>query len=234
LDKLPEPITVLVWIFVSVFFLTAAITIGGIIENFHWIKVPDKYLKGLHTALLIEIAIAGIALATSSIENDSIVKNTDKLSLLENEIDLLKKENILLKSKLTNDYAHNLNTDFSRRDQIIGINPDWEISQKNGVVNFDSLSYSQLKLLLEGGFINSLESQNEGPSVYKFLGLMKEYPEITAGGYAVSPYRNDYRVTLDSIQMSEKTSRNEALFAFTSFCQGAEVIGSKETQCWWD
>ena len=59
-----DPVDVIIWIFVSVFLLTAIVTLGGIVDNFRFIQVADKYLKGLYVALLLEVVGASVAVAT--------------------------------------------------------------------------------------------------------------------------------------------------------------------------
>ena len=67
------PIEVLVWTFVIVFVATSIITLFGIIDNFKIIQVKEGYLKGLYTALLIEVAVAGVAVASGKL--DPLIKD---------------------------------------------------------------------------------------------------------------------------------------------------------------
>ncbi len=87
-----EPVTVIVWIFVAVFLLTAVITLGGIVENVTFIKVPDKYLKGLYAALLLEIVGASITVGTGALN-----QNQEALKI---ELEKAKKEIRVLRSQL--------------------------------------------------------------------------------------------------------------------------------------
>lgn len=71
-----DPVSVIVWIFVAAFLSTAIITLCGIVENFTFIKVPDKYLKPLYVALLLEIVGASVTVATGVLSEKGA--NTDK------------------------------------------------------------------------------------------------------------------------------------------------------------
>ncbi|MBA1148279.1 hypothetical protein H0Z60_14580 [Ectothiorhodospiraceae bacterium WFHF3C12] len=66
-----QPVEALVWIFVAVFLLTALLTLGGIVENMRFVNIPERYLKGLYAALLMQIATAGVAIAVDTLEEDS-------------------------------------------------------------------------------------------------------------------------------------------------------------------
>ena len=78
-----EPIIVLVWTFVGVFIATSIITLCGIVENFKLIQVKDRYLKGLYVALLLEVAAAGVTIASGKL--DPIINQPQQ-----NEIDISK------------------------------------------------------------------------------------------------------------------------------------------------
>lgn len=89
-----------------------------------------------------------------------------------------------------------LNQDDVRRSQILGM-PDAD--EPGGMRRFEGLTVHGLKTLLDESFIHPYAQHNEAPSTVEFLEIMEEWPEITAGGYAVSRDRNDYRVNIDSI-----------------------------------
>ena len=65
-----EPITVIVWTYTAVFSMTAFVTIGGLIENFPFIKVKDQYMKGLYMTLILEIVGGAVAIAATTIRTE--------------------------------------------------------------------------------------------------------------------------------------------------------------------
>ena len=90
-----------------------------------------------------------------------------------------------------------LNGDDARRRKLL------EITKRDdgGILRFEALDVKRLQTLVDEGFIDLAGSQNESPSAGEFFALMKENPEVTANGYAVSAKRGDYRVTIDSIEV---------------------------------
>ena len=68
------PITVIVWTYTVVFSMTALITLGGLIENFPFIKVKDQYMRGLFRALILEIIGGAVVLAANAIATDGVLQ----------------------------------------------------------------------------------------------------------------------------------------------------------------
>ena len=56
-----------------------------------------------------------------------------------------------------------------------------------------------VEALLENGFLDPRMAQNLGASAWEIFQFMCDHPTSFAMGYVVSPDREDYRVTLDSI-----------------------------------
>lgn len=68
-EALSTVVFTILWIYVGVFLCTALITLGGIISNFRFIKVQDKYLKPLFVALVLEVSGGATVFATGALEN---------------------------------------------------------------------------------------------------------------------------------------------------------------------
>lgn len=142
---------------------------------------------------------------------------------------------IVLKQKTpdsNNNIKNNLNPDYKRRDKILGISVDWG-QQKGGIYEFDDLSRKELSLLIEENFIDLNEKQNEAPSTKDFLKFIEDFPQFTIGGYAVSPSRKDYRVTLNALISPDTNLTPELVDSFLEFCIGADDI-NRYLVCWWD
>jgi hypothetical protein len=89
-----------------------------------------------------------------------------------------------------------LNQDVARRASLLGIEGE---EDSGGIIRYDDLSLATLTTLLDEGFIHPESRQNEAPSTAEIHRLMSEWPELRAGGYAVSPARPDYRVMVDGV-----------------------------------
>lgn len=126
------------------------------------------------------------------------------------------------------------NKDFMSRDKIVGISVDWQ-NEKSGTVRFDSLDFSALSELFEKKFINPLGRQNESPTAEKIYDFMEVHKEIKAHGYVVSPFRSDYRVTIEGVILEEEYITKDLKIAFFEFCKNADELDtSSDLYCWWD
>ena len=128
-----------------------------------------------------------------------------------------------------------LNKDFKARDAIIfDETPDWG-EACGGVIRFTDLTLEQLKRLIEGHFIWLNETQNDSPSTMEFLEFMERYPMVTCHGYAVSPDRDDYRVTIEGLSYKGLVNR-ELSDAFLGLCKHADNLSTLQTDLysWWD
>lgn len=61
-----EPISVIVWTYVSVFAATAFVTVGGVVENSP-VKVREPYLRGLYATLILEVVAGAIVIASQAL-----------------------------------------------------------------------------------------------------------------------------------------------------------------------
>ena len=112
-----------------------------------------------------------------------------------------------------------------------------------GCRRFDKITVNQLKELLDANFIDGSQSQNGSPTVNEFLKFgMKmqcsdKYTLVYYEGYAISPDRDDYRVSIDGIKFeSEYVIDREVLSAFWKFIQYASEVEISDTRGrgWWD
>ena len=69
----------------------------------------------------------------------------------------------------------------------------------------------------------------------QFIDFMKKQPDVTAHGYAVSPKRDDYRVTIEGLWVPEEFVTPAIKAAFVEFCKDADELESDgELNSWWD
>lgn len=122
------------------------------------------------------------------------------------------------------------NRNYSRRMEILGIKDDY----KGGIEYFENLTINKFKMLLDEGFIDPKDCQNESPSAYDFYNFMFKYPELNAHGYAVSPERDDYRVTIEGLA-GAKTDDAKLKSDFIEFCKSASSLKTEnKLYSWWD
>lgn len=84
-----------------------------------------------------------------------------------------------------------------RRQEILGTTGDYK---SGGCESFGNLTLDDLNLLLTEGFICMDGSHNSCPAINDLKEFLEKYPEFVLSGYAVSPERDDCRVSIDQIQ----------------------------------
>ena len=97
-----------------------------------------------------------------------------------------------------------LNLDYKLRDQIVFDKEiDWVKEDKSGgTVSFPQLSIQKLNELKDLNFLELSECTNESPTIEEFMTFLTKWDstyKIYAHGYAVSPNRGDYRITIAGI-----------------------------------
>ena len=130
----------------------------------------------------------------------------------------------------------NLNEDVNSRDRILfkeNFNPEMYIG---GVRHFRELSLDNLETLVKDKFIELDECQNDSPTTEEILEFVRKYPDYLVHGYAVSPFREDYRVTLEGVEKDIPVSSKEELIDFTKLFQLADefVVDKDYVYCWFD
>lgn len=126
-----------------------------------------------------------------------------------------------------------LNGDWQRRDTLIfGNAQDWSKAM-GGITRFD-LDVANLERLVAEKFVNPAEGQNFGPEVSQFLTFMKKWPQVKAVGYAVSPERDDYRVSIDGLVCKDNITPE--LMEEFNFWRDADEYENRPDllSAWWD
>ena len=130
-----------------------------------------------------------------------------------------------------------MNRDVARRDALLGITGQ---RASGGIIRYEDLDGSRLGTLIDERFADPDCAQNESPTIAEFLSFLQEYPEARVYGYAVSPERSDYRVSVEgaTVDLGEVApSRREAVRA--AFARLSETADEAETDgdalhCWCD
>lgn len=129
--------------------------------------------------------------------------------------------------------AFTFNRNFELRDEILGIEKDWTV--QNEIKYLDEINLDKLEMLLLNGFIDPNDSQNESPTTKTFYEFMNRFPKVLAHGYAVSPYRDDYRITIEGLHVNEADVTKEMKTQFFDLCKDADDYYDKdELYSWWD
>jgi len=66
--------------------------------------------------------------------------------------------------------------------------------------SFDNLGSAKLEALIELGFADPEDNQNDSPTIGEILKFLKANPSFTAHGYAVTPERDDYRISIEGVE----------------------------------
>lgn len=125
------------------------------------------------------------------------------------------------------------NKDTARRAAIIGIE---DKIGAGGTQSYEGLTPAKLQQLVDEGFAELDERQNDAPSIGEFLEFVTDCPniEITFHGYVVSADRADYRVSVEGFDAKAKTK--DELVALTQFGRHADEfdIDDNGVYAWWD
>jgi hypothetical protein len=102
-----------------------------------------------------------------------------------------------------------------------------------------------LKFIAEFGCENNLtQTQNDSPTVQKFLDLTDDYPNITYIGYIIKKPRDDFRVSIEGFVINDLTAP-QALEIFSKYRNADECdywtnVNTKDEtrtygiRAWWD
>lgn len=128
------------------------------------------------------------------------------------------------------------NHDYRLRDSLLEIKVDWEDEDTHGGISgFDSIDRELLEELLKRKFINPDFRQNQSPTIAQFLDFMRRHSAVRAFGYAVSPFRDDYRVAIEGLFVAPDDVTPKIRAEFAVFCSNADELETGMTlNSWWD
>ena len=155
---------------------------------------------------LTEVLIMGVILTLIGIMFLLIGIRRAKLSEKELQIAY---EQVMSKKKNARIYDGPLNKDIKRRDELIfgDYDPLEYSGNSGGVRKFNGVSAQRLRQLLEENFTDPDIDQNGSPSIMEMLEFSEKWnSKYVFGGYAVEIWRDDYRVSLDSIWRRSRKS----------------------------
>ncbi|WP_337100029.1 hypothetical protein [Paenibacillus sp. YIM B09110] len=136
--------------------------------------------------------------------------------------------------KMKGQSSYRYNNDHEARDEMLGIDMNWNDS-KFDIVYFKNLDVQMLEQLYINNFLNPEDRQNNSPSVAEIFEFMMLHPQVTASGYIVSPNRDDHRVSIDSLAVSEQYVSKRLKKEFEKFCENADELSlTNDLFSWWD
>lgn len=136
-----------------------------------------------------------------------------------------------------------MNKNVDQRDNMLFGEPYNEDHYCGGCRWFDEISLETLKWLVSEGYADTEEAQNSSPSIGEFIEETNGFEDsVTFDGYAVSPKRDDYRVSIDSVNVEIPFDQPDMLAHFTEAFHFADEFNispdnlRKEymLRAWWD
>lgn len=127
-----------------------------------------------------------------------------------------------------------LNKDSKRRDEILGIK-EWV--DMGGIMRIECITIDQMRELIDNDFLDLEEKQNFAPRIKYIYEFMKKYPDFEAHGYAVSPNRDDYRVSIEGVRLKRKATKEEYKefrLLFEAADEISAINGEAGLFCWFD
>ncbi|GLW31135.1 hypothetical protein Areg01_40750 [Actinoplanes regularis] len=127
------------------------------------------------------------------------------------------------------------NRDAARRDRLL---PFLDLlgngeTFTGGAGFFGPVDAAGLAVLLDGKWLDPDDRQNAAPSAWEIFQFVCDHPGTHAQGYAISPDREDYRVSLETVWAPEidNALRADAL----EFCADADALETSDhLECFWD
>lgn len=122
-----------------------------------------------------------------------------------------------------------------QRDLVLFHEPYDESKYPGGVRRYDGISYADCKELYDLKVLDPEERQNAAPSVREIVEFLKRHPNFRAHGYAVSPKRNDYRVSIEGVECGSGYDLEDVWDFFRVFEYPDELSVTEEgMRCWFD
>ena len=129
--------------------------------------------------------------------------------------------------------------DAEKREQIIfhrSYQP--ENYKQGGICQFEGITLKAIRELLEPGFIKSDDYMNASPTVQEFTDFVEaqDPDNWSFHSYAVSPKRDDSRVTIEGLRSNKPLSKDD-LIDFLQYFRYADILDAERDEpayCWYD
>lgn len=127
-----------------------------------------------------------------------------------------------------------LNNNVDERDMILFGEKYNKEKYFGGCRRFDDITLEVLETLVEKKFIDLDECQNCSPTTEEFLEYLKDHNDFCVFGYAISPDRSDYRITIEGISCEENFEDIDELIDFINRFRFADEFMVDPPYAWWD
>lgn len=128
-----------------------------------------------------------------------------------------------------------MNKDYERREQIIFGESYDSKKYPGGCRDFMGMTVETLQQLVDEKFADTEDNQNYAPTLGELLEYGKTHKGVTFGGYAIEVARDDYRVSIDTIDQDFNEDANASIDFSNAFHAADEFTVAKESgHAWWD
>ncbi len=131
----------------------------------------------------------------------------------------------------------NLNKQKVNNRDMILFNEPYDAKKYNmgGIRKIESISFEDYVDLLRVGAIDPEDRQNSAPTAEEIMKFVGAHPNFYAFGYAVSPLRDDCRVSIEGVICTEEYSLEDVWDFFEVFQYPDELTIQKGLlRCWYD
>lgn len=130
------------------------------------------------------------------------------------------------------------NKNAKERDKFLfGDGGKTERYKLGGICRIPRMAAADIKYLLEEKYADPEERQNFSPTIKEFYDFLVSHPDFYAFGYAVSPQREDYRISIEGVRCDKDIKVSE-LIDFVHFAKDADESGfdtsANSYYAWWD
>ena len=117
------------------------------------------------------------------------------------------------------------NPNYIRRDELLDIESRfWDDEENDDDIVEVEIPLEALELLFAEKFIDPHSRQNYSPSAHEFLQFMHKYPNVVTHNYAVNPYRDDYRISIEGLMVEPEDVTPTLRTDFELLCQNTDVL----------
>lgn len=126
------------------------------------------------------------------------------------------------------------NKDIKRRDEIIFGKYDPN-EYRGGIRYFTRITVDKVRQLVDEGFMSTEDRQNFAPSVGELIKFAEKWNKnYVFSGYAVIDTRDDYRVSIDTIDSVGGIGSNVEQREFYKLIKDADEKEIEYGHAWWD
>ena len=128
----------------------------------------------------------------------------------------------------------NYNKDWEKRDELLFGEANIEKYKYGGIRHFSELDVDTLEMLLNNNHADPEEQHNDAPCIKEIYEFMVNHPDFVAHGYAVSPERDDYRISIEGVDGTHAEKDMDTIIDFVNLFRYADEFNIEYLWCWFD